>query len=447
MGTSPIGKLLISMSLPLVVSMFVQAMYNVVDSIFVARIGENALTALSLAFPMQNFMISVATGTAVGINAILSKSLGEKNTQKVNKIANNGVFLAFCSYLVFLLLGIFFSQTFISMQTNDPEIIKMGVDYLSICMIGSFGMFFQVVFERLLQSVGKTFYTMITQLIGAVINIILDPILIFGMFGIPKMGVAGAAIATIAGQIVAAILAFFFNKYKNHEISLKIKGFKPELATIGRIYAIGVPSIIMMSISSVMTFLVNKILMGFTPTATAVFGVYFKLQSFIFMPVFGLTSGMVPIVAYNYGARRPDRMVKTIKLSCIYAIAIMAIGTAIFQIFPQQLLLLFEASEDLMDIGVTALRIISLSYVCAGFCITIGSVFQALGKGMFSMINSFTRQIVILIPVTYLLSLTGKLDLVWWGFPIADVASLLVTLIFLAYTYKKIIKPLKQDTL
>lgn len=438
----PVNKLLISMSLPMMISMLVQALYNVVDSAFVARINENALTAVSLAFPIQNFMIAVASGTCVGVNALLSKSLGEKNQERADSTANNAIFLGFLNYVVFALFGIFGAELFFRSQTDVPEIVEYGKQYLNVCCIVSFGMFAQFTFERLLQATGKTFYTMITQGIGAIINIILDPIFIFGYFGVPKMEVTGAAVATVIGQICAGLLALFFNLKVNHEIHISMKHFRPDGNTIKKIYDVGVPSIIMLSIASVMSFAMNKILLKFSTTAAAVFGVYFKLQSFIFMPVFGLNNGMVPIISYNYGARKPDRIMKTLKLSITYAVIIMAIGIAVFQVFPEQLLSVFNASEDMIKLGVPALRIISISFIFAGFCIVSGSAFQALGKGFLSLSNSVIRQLVILVPVAYLLSLSGNVHIVWWAFPIAEISSVTFTSIFLVHVYKKIIKPL-----
>ena len=350
MGVMPVNRLLISMSVPMMISMLVQALYNIVDSMFVAQISENALTAVSLAFPAQNLMIAVATGTGVGVNALLSKSLGEKNFDRVNKTAGNAVFLAFCSFVVFALLGGFFSRLFFTLQTDIEEIVNYGEQYLIICTVFSFGVFGQVTFERLLQSTGKTIYTMITQGVGAIINIIFDPILIFGYLGFPKMGVAGAAVATVFGQIVAFILAVVLNHFKNPEVRLHVRNFRPRARIIRNIYSVGVPSIIMASIGSVMTFGMNKILIAFTPTATAVFGVYFKLQSFVFMPVFGLNNGMVPIVAYNYGAKKPQRITHTVKLSILYAVGIMFIGLLVFLLLPDKLLAIFNASENMLKI-------------------------------------------------------------------------------------------------
>ena len=438
MGVLPVNRLLISMSVPIMVSMLVQALYNVVDSIFVARLSENALNAVSLAFPVQNLMIAVATGTGVGINALLSKSLGEKNFKRANLAAANGVFLAACSYIAFALLGVSFSRTFFTVQTDVAEIVEGGTQYVAICTICSFGMFFQITYERLLQSTGKTIYTMFTQGLGAVINIIFDPIFIFVL----DMGVAGAAVATVMGQIVAAILAIILNSRKNHEITLRFRGFRPSGAIIGVIYAVGVPSIIMAAIGSVMTFGLNQILIGFTTTATAVLGVYFKLQSFIFMPVFGLNNGMVPIVAYNFGARKPDRMQRAMRLGVLYATAIMALGFAVFQVGSAVLLGFFEASDYMLEIGVPALRIISISFLLAGFCIISSSFFQALGHGVLSLVVSLVRQLVVLLPVAWLLSLSGQLTLVWWSFPFAELFSAALSIIFHRHVYRREIRPL-----
>ena len=440
MGVMPVNKLLVSMSLPMMISMLVQALYNIVDSIFVSRINENALTAVSLAFPLQTLMIALGAGTGVGINALLSKSLGEKDFEKANKSAANGVFLAAVNYVIFLLVGIFVTGPFYLSQTKDAQILEYGKQYLTIVCCCSFGVYTQFVFERLLQSTGKTFYTMITQGVGAIINIILDPIFIFGYFGIPRMGVAGAAIATVIGQIIAGIIAFIINEKKNTEIRLQFRGFRPDLTIIKQIYQVGIPSIIMQAIGSVMTYGMNKILLGFTNTAAAVFGAYFKLQSFIFMPVFGLNNGMVPIVAYNYGAGKKDRLIKTVKLSILYAVALMFIGFAVFQIFPAQLLLLFDASDTMLSIGIPALRIISCSFLLAGFCIICGTMFQALGNGVYSMIVSIARQLVVLLPVAYLLSLTGNVTYVWLAFPIAELVSLGVSVFFLVRINNKVIK-------
>lgn len=437
MGVMPVGKLLLSMSVPMMISMLVQALYNIVDSMFVAQLNENALTAVSLAFPVQNLMIAVGTGTGVGVNALVSRSLGEKNTEHANKAANNGVYLSLFSFLAFALLTGIFGKIFFQVQTGDAQIISYGADYVRIVGIMSFGVFFQFIFERLLQSTGKTLYTMVTQSLGAIINIILDPIMIFGLFGFPRMEVAGAALATVVGQIVAASLAFWFNVKKNKELHISITKYRLSGIVVKQIYSVGIPSIIMASIGSVMTFGMNKILMAFTSTATAVFGVYFKLQSFIFMPVFGLNNGLVPIAAYNYGARKPKRIMKSIKLSIIYAESIMFVGVLIFQFFSAGLLGIFNASDSMLEIGVPALRIISLSFLLAGFGIVCSSVFQALGHGMLSLIVSVLRQLVVLLPAAFILSRTGVLSAIWWAFPIAEVFAGVISFIFIRHVYRK----------
>ena len=444
MGVMPIPKLLISMSLPMIMSMLVQALYNVVDSMFVAQLNENALTAVSLAFPIQNLMIAVAAGTGVGINALLSKSLGEKKYETANTIANNGILLGILSSLVFAILGLLGSRLFFEIQTDDAQIIEYGTQYMSVITIVSFGLFLQITFERLLQSTGKTIFNMITQGLGAIINIILDPILIFGWFGLPAMGVTGAAVATVIGQIVAALLGLYFNHKFNKEIHVSFKGFKPCKETIGSIYKIGVPSIIMQSIGSLTTFGLNNILLMFSSTAATVFGVYFKLQSFVFMPVFGLTNGMIPIVAYNYGAQNKKRIYQTIKLSAIIAVGIMLVGVIVFQTFPQTLLGLFEASDHMLEIGVPALRTISLSFVFAGFCIVSSCVFQALGNGVYSMLLSMARQIIIILPVAFIFAKLFGLDMVWYAYPIAEVFSVVICIFLLKHILKNKVKPLEN---
>ncbi|MBD5550052.1 MAG: MATE family efflux transporter [Lachnospiraceae bacterium] len=439
MGVMPVNKLLITMSLPMMISMLVQALYNIVDSIFVARIEEKALTAVSLAFPIQTLMIAVGVGTAVGVNALLSRFLGEKEFEKADDIAKNGIFLAVLSYLLFLLIGIFAVKIFYASQTTDPVINEYGKEYLTIICVASLGIFMQSTFEKLLQATGKTFYAMITQGTGAIINIILDPILIFGYFGMPKMGVAGAAVATVIGQCVAAVLAVVFNVKVNKEIHINMKGFKPNGKAIRHIYMIGIPSIIMQAIGSVMTYGMNRILIAFTDTATAVFGAYFKLQSFVFMPVFGLNNGLVSILAYNYGAGNRERVVRAFKLAACYAVVIMAVGIVLMQCIPDKLLLLFEASETMLAIGVPALRTISTCFIVAAVCIVAGSLFQALGHAWYSMIISVCRQLLVLLPVAYLLSLTGELQKVWWAFPIAEVMSACVTAFFLVRIWRRVV--------
>ena len=439
MGIMPINKLLLSMSAPMMVSMLVQALYNIVDSIFVSWFSEDALTAVSLAFPIQSLMIAVGVGTGVGVNSLISRRLGAKDFDGANKTAENGLFLAGCSYVLFLILGLTIVRPFFSVQTNVQAIVDNGVTYLTICSCCSFGLFFEVMYERLMQSTGKTVYIMFCQGAGAIVNIILDPILIFGLLGAPKMGIAGAAVATVAGQIFAMLLAMYLNHSRNHELKIRFRGFKPSLTAIKEIYAVALPSIVMQSISSVMVFGMNKILIRFTETAATVFGVYFKLQSFVFMPVFGLNNGMVPIIAYNYGAGKRERITATIRLACIYAISIMAAGTVLLQLFPRQILGIFNASANLISIGVPALRIISLHFIVAGVSIVMSSVFQALGHAVRSMIVSIARQLAVILPTAYLLSLTGNVAAVWWALPIAEVVSIIMCLAFYFDLRKRVI--------
>ncbi|MBR1877067.1 MAG: MATE family efflux transporter [Lachnospiraceae bacterium] len=415
--------------------MLVQALYNIVDSIFVSRIDEGALTAVTLAFPLQSLIIAVGSGTGVGINALLSKALGEKNFERSDKAANTGILLTLFSYIVFLAVGIFVSDPFINSQTSDPQIAAYGSTYLRIVCILSIGAMSQMTMERLLQSTGKTFYSMLSQITGAVINMVFDPIMIFGLFGFPKLGVAGAAYATIFGQAVASSLAFYLNVKHNTEITLSLKSvFTPDINIIKRIYFVGVPSILMMSIGSVMTYSMNMILTAFSSTATAVFGVYFKLQSFFFMPVFGLNNGLIPVMAYNYGAKNKERIHEALRFSIGLAVGIMIAGTVVFQLIPGTLLGFFNASEHMKELGIPALRIISLHFPIAGCAIALGSVFQAFSKPVYSLIISVCRQIVVLIPAAWLLSLTGLVTNVWWSFLIAEVVSLTLSVIF----YKKV---------
>ena len=442
MGYMPLGKLLLTMSVPMMISMFVQSLYNIVDSIFVARISENALTAVSLAFPIQNLMFSVSIGTGVGINSLLSRRLGEKNYEEVDKVANNGILLALIGIVVFVIVGIFVPRPFFESQTDNTEIIEYGVTYIRICLIACAGVFGAITFERLLMSTGKTGLSMISQLTGTAFNLVFDPILIFGLLGFPAMGIAGAAVATVLGQFAAMTVSFILNVRKNKEIHLSFKGLKPEGQIIGKIYAVGVPSIIVMSIGSILVYFLNIILGSFTTTAIAVYGVYFKLQSFVFMPVFGLNNGSVPIVGYNFGARNKQRVMKTIKLSCLAACSIMLVGVLVFELFPKQLLALFAASDEMLKIGVPALRIIAVHFPIAAFSIILSSVFQALGKGIQSMVISFVRQLIFLLPAVWLLSLTGNIDNIWWGFPIAEFLALAVCCILLKGTYDKEIKNL-----
>lgn len=445
MGVMPIRKLVISMSVPMMISMLVQALYNVVDSIFVAQVCEDALTAVSLAFPAQNLMIGVATGTGVGINALLSRSLGARDFDKVNKVASNGVILTFFSGLLFLLFGLFGAKPFFSTQVGvESPIYGYGVDYLSVVCMASVGLFGQVTMERLMQATGKTTLAMITQLTGAITNIILDPLLILGIGPFPRLEAKGAAIATIIGQFMAFFVGIILNSKLNKEVRLSFKGFRPDFRIIGDIYKIGVPSILMVAIGSFMTFCLNKILLGFSTTAAAVFGVYFKLQSFVFMPIFGLNNGVIPIVAFNYGARDRKRITSTLKFSCVIAVSIMAFGTLMMWIMPETMLRLFDASDDMMSIGIPALRIISTHFVLAGASINLGASFQALGKSHFSTLVSFCRQIIVLLPAAYFLSKTGVLNNVWFAFPVAEVMSLAVSLICFRYVYKTLIVKLEK---
>lgn len=434
MGVMPVGKLLADMAIPMMISMLVQALYNVVDSIFVARISENALTAVSLAFPLQNLCIAFGGGTSVGMNALLSRSLGEKKQGMVDRSANTGVFLFLCTYVLFAMIGIFLARPFFLAQTDVMEIVEYGVSYTRICLGCSIGIFMQFCFERLLQSTGRTRLSMVTQIIGAVTNIILDPILIFGLLGAPKMGIAGAAIATVIGQMLAAFVAVLMNLKKNPEIHLNMKLIRFDKAVVVEIYRVSLPSIIMQSIGSVMTFGMNKILIAFTTTATAVFGAYFKLQSFIFMPIFGLNNAMVPIIAYNYGAAKADRVKRTVVLTIITAIAIMALGFLALQCIPHVLLSFFDASAYMLEIGIPALRTISYHFLLAGFCIIAGSVCQAIGNPVYSLITSVCRQLLVLLPVAWILSRSGRLELVWLAFPIAEVVALALSAVFLKKT-------------
>lgn len=437
MGTMPENQLLLSMAVPMMISMLVQALYNIVDSIFVSRICEDALTAVSMAFPWQNIIIAIAVGFGVGINALLSRALGQKNAERVNQVAANGLLLAGLSYLLVLAAGLLGIRAYMRTQTDIESIVNYGITYLNICILCSFGVFIEITFERFLQATGRTVYSMITQLTGAITNIILDPILIFGLLGFPKLGIAGAAWATVIGQCVGAVVAVMLNHFKNPEVHLRLRHIRPNGRLMGEITAISIPSIIMSCISSLTCFVMNMILIAYSSTAVAVFGVYFKLQSFVFMPVFGLNNGMVPIIAYNYGAQKPERIHKTIRLGMAYAVAIMAVGLLVFQLIPKQLLLMFDASDAMLGIGAPALRIMSLAFVFAGVGIASSSACQAFGYSVYSMLISIARQIVVLIPAAYLLSLTGVLRSIWFAFPIAEIFSLILSLFFLRTTLKK----------
>ena len=437
MGTMPENKLLLSMAVPMMISMLVQALYNIVDSIFVSRICEDALTAVSMAFPWQNIVIAIAVGFGVGINALLSRALGQKNAERVNQVAINGLLLAGLSYLLVLVAGLLGIRAYMRTQTDIESIVNYGITYLNICILCSFGVFVEITFERFLQATGRTVYSMITQLTGAITNIILDPILIFGLLGFPKLGIAGAAWATVIGQCVGAVVAVTLNHFKNPEVHLRLRHIRPNGRLMGEITAISIPSIIMSCISSLTCFVMNMILIAYSSTAVAVFGVYFKLQSFVFMPVFGLNNGMVPIIAYNYGAQKPERIHKTIRLGMLYAVIIMALGFLVFQLIPKELLLMFDASDAMLEIGAPALRIMSLAFVFAGVGIASSSACQAFGYSVYSMLISIARQIVVLIPAAYLLSLTGVLRSIWFAFPIAEIVSLFLSLFFLRTTLKK----------
>ena len=442
MGTMEINPLLVKLSVPMMISMLVQALYNVVDSVFVSWVSEEALTAVSLAFSLQNMMIAVGVGTGVGVNAMLSKSLGEKNQKRANATAENGIFLSACSFLVFLVIGLTCIKPYFYAQTSDDAIALQGIRYLSVCCIFSLGLFTQTMGEKLLAATGRTQLSMISQLVGAVVNIILDPIFIFGYCGEALSGTTGAAVATVIGQFCGAGMTLYFNTRKNPDIQLDFKGFRPSAKAIGRIYTVGLPSIAMQCVGSLMTFGMNLILMAFSSTAVAVFGVYFKLQSFVFMPIFGLNNGMVPIIGYNYGARRPERVRKTIRLAVCYAEGIMVLGFCIFEFFPGQVLGLFSASQAMLTIGIPAMRIICLHFLLAGTSIVLSSVFQALGNGLFSLIVSVCRQLFVLLPAAWLLAQTGSVNNVWWAFLIAEIVSVLMSLAFYAHINKTIIVPL-----
>ncbi len=442
MGVQPVNRLLVSMSVPMMVSMLVQALYNVVDSIFVASLSEDALTAVSLAFPWQNLMIAVGVGTGVGVNAWLSRCLGEKDQRSANATAENGIFLAMASYLVFAVTGMLISRPFFTLQTSSAVIAEEGFQYMWIVSVFGIGLFLQTMNEKILASTGRTNLPMVSQLAGAAINIVLDPIMIFGLFGFPALGVAGAAIATVTGQIIGGLLGVWFNSRLNREIQIRFRGFRPDRGIIGHIYSVGLPSIILQSIGSIMTFSMNQILISFSTTAAAVLGVYFKLQSFVFMPIFGLNNGMVPIVAYNYGAAKPVRIMKTLKLAILYALSIMGIGLLLFQLLPGVFLDLFQASDNMKSIGIPALRIISLCFVPAGFGIICGSFFQAMGHGMIAMWVSIVRQLGALIPLAWLLSRTGQLNLVWLAFPLAEIVAVVITTFGLRRVIRTQIRPL-----
>lgn len=445
MGVMPVGKLLVNMALPMIISMLVQALYNIVDSVYVSQVSESAVTALSLAFPVQNMQIGFAVGVGVGVNALLSQSLGRKDQESVNWAAGQGVFLALVATGLFMLFGFFGVRPYYTMQSTVAETVEGGIAYTSICCIFTVGVFIQVLCERLLQATGRAMQTMILQGTGAIINIILDPVFIHGWWGMPKMGVAGAAVATVIGQCTGAVLGIYLNLRHNPEVQLRVKFMKPNWKVIAPILEVGIPSVVMNGIGSVMNFGMNQILQGFNEVATGVFGIYYKLQSLFFMPLFGINNATISILAYNYGARKPKRIVHTLKLATAVAVCIMLVGLAVFQLFPQALLGIFNPTEEFLAIGVKALRILCLPFPVAAICISLGASFQALGKGSYSTIVSLCRQLIVLLPVAYLLSLTGSVDNVWWSFPIAEVMSALVTGLLFAKLYRQKVKPLFAD--
>ena len=445
MGVMPVGKLLVNMALPMIISMLVQAFYNIVDSVYVSQVSESAVTALSLAFPVQNMQIGFAVGVGVGVNALLSQSLGRKDQESVNWAAGQGVFLALVATALFMLFGFFGVRPYYTMQSTVAETVEGGIAYTSICCIFTVGIFIQVLCERLLQATGRAMQTMILQGTGAIINIILDPVFIHGWWGMPRMGVAGAAVATVIGQCTGAVLGIYLNLRHNPEVQLHVKFMKPNWKVIAPILEVGIPSVVMNGIGSVMNFGMNQILQGFNEVATGVFGIYYKLQSLFFMPLFGINNATISILAYNYGARKPKRIVHTLKLATAVAVCIMLVGLAVFLLFPQALLGIFNPTEEFLAIGVKALRILCLPFPVAAICISLGASFQALGKGSYSTIVSLCRQLIVLLPAAYLLSLTGDVNNVWWSFPIAEVMSALVTGLLFAKLYRQKVKPLFAD--
>lgn len=442
MGVMPVGKLMVNMALPMIISMLVQALYNVVDSVYVSQVSESAVTALSLAFPVQNLQIGFAVGIGVGVNSLLSKSLGEKNQEAANRTAGNGLVLMLAATALFMLFGFFGVRPYYEMQSTVTETVEGGIAYSRICSVFTLGIFIEVLGERLLQATGRTVHTMISQSIGAIINIILDPILIHGWFGMPVMGIAGAAVATVIGQWIAAAVAVYFNFKYNPEVQFHLRYTKLDKQTVGSILTVGIPSVVMNGIGSVMNFGMNQILQGFTETATGVFGIYFKLQSFFFMPLFGINNATISIIAYNYGARKPERILRTLKFTCISCLSLMILGLAVFQFFPEALLMIFNPSPEFLDIGRSALRIISWSFPVAAICIAVSASFQALGNGMYSTITSLCRQMLVLLPAAYLLSLTGQVNNVWFAFVVAEVGSAAATAFFYLRIYRQKIKPM-----
>lgn len=442
MGSTPMLRLILSMSLPTMFSMIIQAMYNIVDSVFVSSLGQDALTALSLAYPLQLMTISVAVGTGVGINSFISRRLGEKNQELANNGAANGIFISIISWLVFLLVGIFLTVPFFKLFNPTPGVMKYGVDYTSIILIFSVGVMVEIAIEKVLQATGNMIFPMIFQLIGAVTNIVLDPLFIFGIGPFPRMEVAGAAIATVIGQILAMLFAIYIFFFKKHAVQVHVRNFKPSLKIIRNIYAVGFPSIIMQSISSVLVVGLNAILMGFSEAAVSVHGIYYKMQSFVFMPVFGLNQGLMPIMGYNFGAKNKDRLHSAIRYGCIIAAFIMLCGTVIFWVFPAQILSLFNANDDILNMGIMAMRFISLSFLPAAIDIIFSTTFQAVGKGFSSMILSLLRQLVFILPAALVLSNFG-VNAVWFAYPIAEVGALIVAIFLYTRINKKVFSKLQ----
>ncbi len=440
LGVMPVGKLLLNMSLPIVFSMLVLALYNIVDSIFVARLGEDALAAVGLVFPIQNLIISVASGTSIGVNSVLGRYLGERNVKGANRVAVNGIFLLTVSWVVFALFGILGSGFYIRLYAENAQILSMGISYMQIITVGSVGVFLGILMERLLQATGRSMYSMASQLTGAVVNIVLDPIFIFGWFGMPAMGVAGAALATVIGQWLGMFVGVLSNRYRNPELQIKLRGFRPDISTIKRIYQVGAPSIIMQSIGSVMLFGMNKILIGYGVVPVSVLSVYFKLQSFVLMPIFGFTMGLLPIVSFNYGAKNKERIRGTIIACQVMCFFIMLTGTVVFWAIPELLMSMFDAQEEMMRIGVMALRLISLGFIPAGVSIVCSTFFQAIGSGIYSLMLSIIRQLVAILPIAYLLSSFYGLDAIWWAFPIAEVICCIWVMMFLKRIWKTKIK-------
>lgn len=432
LGTEPVHGLLIRMSAPLMVSMFVMALYNVVDSIFVSWYSNDALTAVSYCFPFQNLNAAFGIGTAVGMSALLSRYLGAREYDKADKVAHNGFILVFVNYTLFFVVGCLapYIMRLMASDSTSAQIIQDGSDYLRITQWLSFAPMLQSMFERLLQGTGKTKYIFYMQVAASLFNVVMDPILIFGLLGFPEMGVRGAAVATVFGQMLGCLLGYIFNRNFNKEIKLSIRKIKPHLQTMKDIYKIGIPSIVLQSVGAVMNFSINKILSGFTDVAVATFGAYFKLQSFVFMPIFGMNNGSAPIIAYNFGADRKDRLEEAMRLGVRYGVGVMAAGTVLFWLIPRQLMSLFNPSAEMMAMGVVALHIMSLNFPFAGYAIMRGAAFQALGKSVYSMNISLVRQLVLIIPLAFIFSRIGGVNMVWWAFPIAEIAGTTMAIMY-----------------